>query len=215
MGQTGMRKELVIETSDRESEPDDLALLRGVAAGDEASFRLLFRRWAPRLGRFLRGAAGSREAGEDLLQETFLRILKAAPAFEQRGSVAGWFYRIASNLAYSHWRKERARPASADPEEKLALLAAPVSSDPARAREAGALRTSVSRALERMPANHRVVFLLKIDQGLTYERIAEIMQCPIGTAKSRFHFAVRRLRADLEDYAERGAADGGSDGVMR
>ncbi|MBD3163099.1 MAG: hypothetical protein GF328_13435, partial [Candidatus Latescibacteria bacterium] len=90
--------------------PDDLALLRGIADGCEESFRLLFRRWGPRLGRFLERAGGSRETGEDLLQEAFVRVIRAAGSFEPRGSVGAWLHRICANLAYSHWRRETRSP---------------------------------------------------------------------------------------------------------
>jgi RNA polymerase sigma-70 factor (ECF subfamily) len=78
-----------------------------------------------------------------------------------------------------------------------------------------ALSGEIARALERMPENQRVVFLLKIDQGLTYERISEILRCPTGTAKSRFHFAVMRLRTELRDWADHGTSTGGNGSVMR
>ena len=181
--------------------PSDVDLLGGIADGREEAFRLLFRRWAPRLGRFLARATGSRETGEDLLQETFLRILRAASRFEPRGNASAWIYRISANLAYSYWRHQRAAPflrqGAVDP--TLEVIA-PASENPEANRLRHVLEHETISALNRCPANQRVVFLLKVDQGLTYEEIAAVLGCPVGTAKSRFHFAVHRLRQELKDW---------------
>ena len=170
---------------------------------------MLFRRWSPRLTRFLNRATGSRETGEDLLQETFLRILRAAPRFEPRGNAGAWIYRISANLAYSYWRRERAapfaRPGAATP--PLEVMA-PASQAPDSRMLRRAFRRDAISALNRCPYNQRMVFLLKIDQGLTYEEIAAVMRCPVGTAKSRFHFAVRKLREALKSWDDTSRRDG-------
>jgi RNA polymerase sigma-70 factor (ECF subfamily) len=185
-------------------EPDDAELLRGVAAGDERAFRLLFDRWSPRLGRFLTRIAGSREQGEDLLQEAFVRIVRAAPRFEPRGSVGAWMYRICANLAYSHWRRQRTRgPALTAEPGYLENLPAAREDQPGRRRLARAFVGDVARALEGLSRNHRIVFLLKVQEELTYAQIGEVMRCPEGTAKSRFHYAVRHLRAALREWRPR------------
>lgn len=184
-------------------EPSDFDLLKDVADGREESFRLLFSRWAPRLGRFLIRATGSPETGEDLLQEAFLRVLNAADRFEKRGSVGAWMYRICANLVYSHWRRERSSPfrtpSTTDGDGSIEM-ATPVSESPDRIRVRRAFTDAAVSALKRCPENQKMVFLLKVDSGLTYEEIAGILRCPVGTAKSRFHLAVRRLRDDLKDW---------------
>jgi RNA polymerase sigma-70 factor (ECF subfamily) len=181
--------------------PSDIDLLKGVAENSEDAFRELFRRWSPRLARFLIRATGSRETGEDLLQETFLRILRAAPRFEPRGNAGAWIYRISANLAYSYWRRERAAPFLRSGTEAPPLeVMAPASQSPASQRLRRAFQRDAVSALTKCPHNQRMVFLLKIDQGLTYEEIAAVMRCPVGTAKSRFHFAVRKLREELKDW---------------
>lgn len=197
------------DESDRLSadEVSDLALIQGIAEGCEESFRLLVRRWSPRLGRFLLQATGSRDVAEDLLQDAFLRILRAAPSFEPRGSVAAWMYRICANLAYSHWRRRKASPFAELPDpDAPPEPAAPI--DIARDRERLAFERDARDALHRIPENYRLVFLLKVDQGLTYEDVAAILGCPVGTAKSRFHHAVRKLREELAAWHAGGDAHG-------
>jgi RNA polymerase sigma-70 factor, ECF subfamily len=179
-------------------ETGEAALIRGVSEGCEASFNELFRRWTPRLMRFLTGATGSRETGEDLLQETFLRILNGAPAYEPRGDAGAWIYRIAANVAYSYWRRERARPLhTAQPIERVSMTVASPNAGPEAVRDRGAFLRDVNQALGLMDGNKRMVFLLKAGEGLTYDEIARVMGCPSGTVKSRFHHAVRILQDEL------------------
>lgn len=202
-------------------------LVQRIGEGCEDSFRVFFQRWAPPLERFLRRATGSRETSEDLVQEAFIRILRAAPRFERRGSVGAWVYRIGANLARSYWRHELASPLRSP---EFWNGAAPqggrwTPTGPAPAGRPGgapgpspgdaqpptleslqqrrAIERAAAASLDRCSADQRLVFLLKADQGLTYEEIAAVLKCPVGTAKSRFHFAVRRLRQDLADLVDR------------
>ncbi|MBD3236438.1 MAG: sigma-70 family RNA polymerase sigma factor [Candidatus Eisenbacteria bacterium] len=187
---------------------DDAELIREIAHGSEAAFSALFQRWSPRLGRFLQQATGSRESAEDLLQEAFLRILRAAPRFRARQSrpapaASAWIYRICANLAYSHWRRRKASPVL-DGWEVGALPERPTpeAADPERWRLRRAIAAEARAALARIPRNQRLVFLLKVDQGLTYEEISTVMGSPVGTAKSRFHHAVRKLQDLMRAWDE-------------
>jgi RNA polymerase sigma-70 factor, ECF subfamily len=200
------------EPSSSGCEASDLELLQGIAAGSPEAFRSFYRRWAPRLGPFLMRVTGSPDVTEDLLQEAFLRILRAAPRFELRTTVSAWVYRICANLAYSHWRRiARAPFQEGDPLVVGALIADERAENPADRHVRQAFREALTAALEQLPANQRLVFLLKADRGLTYEEIAAVLQCPEGTAKSRFHYAVLKLREELQPWCgglhDRGAQE--------
>ena len=189
------------EPPDGGREATDLELLRGIASGSAEAFHCFYQRWAPRLGPFLTRAAGSPDVAEDLLQEAFLRILRAAPSFEPRSTVSAWVYRICANLAYSHWRRVARSPfQGGDPLIAGALIADERAENPAERSVRRAFRGALNAALAELPANQRLVFLLKADRGLTYEEIAAVLQCPEGTAKSRFHYAVLRLREQLQPW---------------
>lgn len=191
----------------REDGPSDVELLDGIGHGSEEAFTLFFDRWAPRLGRFLARSTGSRETAEDLLHEVFLRVLRSAHRFEPRGSVAAWLYRIASNAACSEGRRRRASRAVL--EESCRGDGAVI--DAAGSPETECMTSLFARearsALRRIPESQRAVFRLKVEEGLTYADIAAVLECPVGTAKSRFHHAVRQLRALLKDWDE-GASPG-------
>ena len=181
---------------------DDLDLLTGIGKGSEEAFNVFFDRWAPRLGRFLLRATRSREASEDLLHEVFLRVLHAAPRFEPRGSVASWMFRIGANLVYSDWRRRRASPVVTMETLEPATLAVASGDDLETRRVQRLFACEARAALTKISENHRVVFHLKVEEGLTYAEIASVLGCPVGTAKSRFHHAVRELRALLEDWGD-------------
>jgi RNA polymerase sigma-70 factor, ECF subfamily len=180
-------------------EPDDAALLRAIGEGSEAAFRSLFTRWAPRLGRFLVRATGSRETGEDLLQEAFLRVLRAADRYAPEAPPGAWLYRICANLSYSHWRRESGAARGRVPSGWHGPAPEP-SPDATRLREH--FSRDLESALADLPVNQRMTFLLKAGQGLTYEEVAEVLDCPEGTAKSRFHHAVLRLRVVLREWED-------------
>jgi len=210
-----MRGEAAPKQTGNAPDSSDFELIQGIAEGSEESFRLLFRRWAPRLGRFLSRSTGCRETAEDLLQETFLRVLRAAPRFEPRGSVGAWLYRIGTNLVYSYWRRELASPFLCSRAGDVPTISpVPPPSNPDAIWVHRAFEREAVEALRRIPQNQRLVFLLKVDQGLTYEEIAGVLQCPIGTVKSRFHFAVRRLQGELRDWREGALAEEGGSNVL-
>ena len=144
-----------------------------------------------------------KEEAEDLLQEAFLRILKAAPRFKPGGSVASWMYRISANLGYSYWRRKKVSPLL-PPGRSGEIIDRPAPSfeGPEERFLAKAFAGEASEAIRRLPPNQRMTFLLKIDQGLTYEEIASVLHCPTGTAKSRFHHAVLKLREELSAWDE-------------
>ncbi len=182
--------------------PSDVALLTGIGDGSEEAFNLFFDRWAPRLGRFLLRATGSRETSEDLLHEVFLRVLRAAPRFEPKGSVTAWMFRIGANVLYSDWRRRRASPVVSIETLEPAALPIAVEEDQETRRVQRRFARDARAALTKISENHRVVFHLKVEEGLTYAEIAAVLGCPIGTAKSRFHHAVRELRSLLEEWGD-------------
>jgi RNA polymerase sigma factor (sigma-70 family) len=206
--------------------PDDAALIQAIGEGSENAFRELFVRWAPPLRRFLVRATGSRETGEDLLQEAFLRVLRAAARYVPDAPPGAWLYRICANLSYSFWRKEsrapraglppgdrpRADPVTGVDADRLSGAAggrsipgwggSGMEHGPETLRLRGLFARDLESALADLPVNQRMAFLLKAGQGLTYEEAAEVLGCPEGTVKSRFHYAVLHLRIVLREWED-------------
>jgi RNA polymerase sigma-70 factor (ECF subfamily) len=171
---------------------DDVLIAR--CAEDPAAFRALMGRHQARVFGFLVNLAG-RDAADDLFQETWLRVLRAAPRYEPRGMAAPWLVKIARGVALNHLAK-RSPPLVGEDEAASVPDAVPT---PAAAFESGALSERVSAALAALPSEQREVFLLRELGGLSFKEAAAELDVPLGTALSRMHAALKKLRTLLGD----------------
>lgn len=156
--------------------------------------QLIDRYGGPLFGYGLR-ILGDRGMAEDLVQETFVRLWRGAAGFDPgRGSARTWIYSIARNSAIDMKRRRSARPLSVGHVEPDALG----SEEP----HAGLVeKLEVRAALGELSENHRRVLELAYDEGLTQSQIAERLEIPVGTVKTRTFHALAAMR---EDLAERG-----------
>ena len=188
--------------------------MQRLARGDEAALSDLYRRWAKPLSNFLFGMCGDRALAEDLLQEVFLRVWRAAPRYEPTAKFSTWLFHVARN----HWlnerekRMHRIKPISLDrtgPDGDEPSIDAPDRGAPTPDREAldRELGSRIGQAVARLPEIMRETWTLAVQQGLAYPEVAEILGIPVGTVKSRMFQAVRLLRDDLGPYVEKADAD--------
>jgi RNA polymerase sigma-70 factor (ECF subfamily) len=171
----------------------DVDLLQGVARGDQADFTKLFDRYgAPVLGLLIR-MLGRRPDAEEVLQETFLQLWQRAGDYRaERSSPKTWIFLLARSRALDRIRR---RDASARREAAVeATLPDPVLPPGAEAVES---RLVVARALAALTAEQRECVELSFFQGLSLAQIAERLEIPLGTAKSRFLYGMRNLRETL------------------
>lgn len=136
--------------------------------------------------------SGNRADAEDLVQEVFLRAYRGLPGFRGDSSLSTWLYRIAVNVCLN-WVSSRRRSF----EELPANLEDP-SPSPAERVGRDQTSTAVRAAVSRLPERQRLTLVLRVYQELTHREIAEIMDCPIGTAKANFFFALKNLRKQLQ-----------------
>ena len=176
----------------------DEQLMVAVMAGDQAALAaLVTRHHSPLLGYLYRVTGGDRPLAEDLVQETFLRVLRQRTC--QPGSpFKPWLYAIATNLVRDHFKSAavRRRWRGDDAEEALLHLYdnAPGPEERALAAEQG---SEIMAALDQLGEEYRVVLLLRFYQGLSLQEIAETLCVPLGTVKSRLSVGTHRLRALL------------------
>ncbi|MCW5891481.1 MAG: sigma-70 family RNA polymerase sigma factor [bacterium] len=166
------------------ADPADEALMGAVARGDTAAFETLCRRWERPLLRFLVRQAGPTDA-EDLFQETWMRVVRAAAAFDPQRRFSTWLFQIALNLCRD--RARRPAPEPVDPSALDATAAAPPP-DAAAAIDA-------RRLLQALPEAQRAAVVLRYWHDLPEDDVATILDIPRGTVKSRLHQAMRRLLA--------------------
>jgi RNA polymerase sigma-70 factor (ECF subfamily) len=182
----------------------DRELMAAFQEGDEGAFAELFERHGKPLLNFFYRMCYDRAASEDLVQETFLRVIRSRETWRPDASFTTWLYTVARNLWIDRHRSRKAAP-------KTVSADLPASDgggslvDRVETREEGPVKqvadreaaALVRRAIEDLPEAQRMVFLLAEAQGLKYREIARILEVPIGTVKSRMNAAVARLRGLL------------------
>ena len=171
----------------------DTELLRQVATGDEAAFAELYDLYAPPVYNYLLRLVNEPAVAEEILQEVFVAMWQSAHRFREEAKVQTWLLRIAHHQAVSWLRRTRAALWSNDELE---------ADDHDLVEEHLARRWQIDEvraALTRLTPNHRAVIELTFVQGLSYAEIAEVMNCPIGTVKSRMSYALRHLNILLSE----------------
>ena len=184
-------------TSDNPVHVDDVTLIAQIGAGDSAALSLLYDRYARLVFGLALRMLGSREQAEDLVQETFWRIWRRSATFQSdRGQVSAWITGIAHNLVIDELRRQRARPSPVYEDEDRPVLREleDTRSDVMGAALDGEMRRLLDTALERIPTEQREVIELAYFAGLSQSEIAERLQNPIGTVKTRARLALQKLR---------------------
>jgi len=187
---------------------DDQELMARLQAGDVRAFELLYARYAHPLLNFFFQMCFDRAAAEDYLQETFLRVWRARASYRPIGKVSTWLFEIAKNFWFNERAKIRRRPFATgaggdEAQAQLALLPdAGTEGSPPDAARASEVAEAIGRAVAELSEKLRAAFVLARYQQLPYAEIAEILDIPVGTVKSRVALAERLLRARLASYLE-------------
>ncbi len=178
------------------TEPLDKELVEQVLDGRTEAFNLLVWRWQRSLYNFLYRLTGDREQARDLAQEAFLRAYTRLRDLKEHEKFGAWLYRIAVNQHRSHLRSRAAQEAAWSDELDEAAHEPPSGAS----RE---LRLAVRTLLGRLTPEQREVVLLKVYEGFKFEEIANILDCPVSTVKSRLYAAFEQLRIGLDAPALR------------
>lgn len=186
--------------------PDEV-LARRWQEGDEHAFEMIFRRYRFPLFAFFYRLMGNHAHAEDLCQDTFLHLQRVIASYDPTRRFSVWLYTVATNLGRDHLRQLRRRTQAdgimAEPEHQEPECFAPTVLNRLVKWE---LEREVRDAVMRLQEDHRLVLVLRHYQGLRYQEIAEALGCPIGTVKSRIHYAVNAVK---EKLAKKGLAKSG------
>jgi RNA polymerase sigma-70 factor (ECF subfamily) len=187
----------------------DSEVVAAYLAGDRRAFDLLVDRYQRRLLNFVYRTIGDRERGEDLVQEVFIRVHRHLHRFDQSKKFSTWIYTIASNLAKNELRNRSRNPLvlfqairKDDDQDQRPLQFEDVRTRPDDLFRKRHLRELVEWAVAQLPEHHRIVFVLRELEGKTYEEIAEITDCNLGTVKSRLNRARARFAQIMTPYVE-------------
>jgi len=177
--------------------PDDAALLARVVDGDHAAFTNLMHRHEDRVFAVCLRIMGNRTSALDATQETFLTLYRKANQYRATAAVGTWLYRIAVNTCYDLLRKERRRPSESMP--SYLDPADPHAQDQYTSIE---LRPSVEAALATLTADFRAVIILADIEGMGLPDVADALEIPVGTVKSRLFRARRQLAVFLGNLSD-------------
>jgi len=183
-------------------------LLRRARKRDPEALHQLVDAYSGRLFGLLFRLTGERETAEDLLQETFLRVVRTIADYEHGGKFEAWLFRIAANLARDHARRasRRGRPVALegfgrDREPAASDLADGRQPEPSRELFNKELSERLNACLRELAEMDREIILLRHFSELSFREIADLLQIPLGTALARAHRALKRLRAAFSEEA--------------
>lgn len=197
------------------AEMEDDALLLAHQEGSESAFPELVRRYQRSIFSYIYRMLQNKHIAEELTQEVFLALVKNMDRYQPRGKFAAYLFAIASNKIHKEWEQRKRRPkffslsfwnneSAMDGGHNNTPLE--VIQDEKACVETAfrkiEISEAVNQALKHLPEHYREAFILRRFQDLSYDEIAEITDCPVGTIKSRVVRAERGLRPHLERFRE-------------
>ncbi len=187
----------------------DRDLVAAIRAGDAAAWTTLFERYQVRIFTICVRMVRDRELASDLTQDAFIKVIRGLDSFDERAKLSTWIYRVTMNVCLSKLRSEKLRRHAS-----LEAMASAGGRDPDRrtelgfpqVREPGAHegveneeeRQRMIDALDALSDEHRSILVLRDGRGLEYEQIAEVLDIPVGTVRSRLFRARAALRQAFE-----------------
>lgn len=193
---------------DRLHEADeDLDIVRRIQEGDVAAFDVLTVKYRSRIYGVIYNLTSNREDAADLTQDAFIKAFQSIRRFRGQSSFFTWIYRIAINSTLSHLRKNRVRSFFSlekintdDPVSRELIAALTDKSGADRETNVRELQEKLNEAMQNLSINHRTVITLFEIDGLSHQEIADVMNCSVGTVRSRLHYAKQLLQSELQNY---------------
>ncbi|MEO7969438.1 MAG: sigma-70 family RNA polymerase sigma factor [Opitutus sp.] len=184
--------------------------MQRVQSGDVAAFDQLVLKYRSRVYGVVYHLTSSREDAADLTQDAFIKAFQSINRFQGQSSFFTWLYRIAVNSTLTHLRKNRLRTffsfekISEDDAVSSEIIAALTDATGAdRETFARELQEKLNEAMHKLSIKHRTVITLFEIDGLSHQEIAEVMDCSVGTVRSRLHYAKQLLQSELQPYIRR------------
>ncbi|MDX2159945.1 MAG: RNA polymerase sigma factor [bacterium] len=176
-------------------EQSDASYIERLRAGDISALGGLFDRYYAQVFRTAAAITRDEDVAKDLTQDCFLKLLHYAPRIDTALPLAPWLYRVTVNLSYTWISRRQKRRVSI--ETLVDRLVSPAYDAPDRVAEFSEVQRAIRLAISQLHFNQRVVIVLHYLCGLSLEEIGEILDCPVGTVKSRLYYARENLRPRL------------------
>jgi RNA polymerase sigma-70 factor (ECF subfamily) len=178
----------------------DTVLIHAYAKGDEKAFEVLYYRYRTLLYGYLNNLAGNNSAeADEVFTETWLRVIDKLPKYQDEGKFSAWLFRIARNIFIDRLRHNKPEKFVTIDGEDTPELAEVTGFSPDRVLGAEDIGNAIKKAIDQLQPEQKEVFLLREEAELSFKEIAEIQNCSLGTVLSRMRYALKRLRAFLQD----------------
>ncbi|MCA9782222.1 MAG: sigma-70 family RNA polymerase sigma factor [Candidatus Delongbacteria bacterium] len=189
---------------------EDAELIQRHLRGERDAFPELIKRYQQMLYGYLVRMTRNRTDADDLFQETFIRVLRQLPSYDERSRFKSLLFTIAANLCVDHARKRQTRQShlvEEDPDQGIDTLGDP-SGDwiPDRMLEQKEVAETLVKAVDSLPEPQRELVLLRLETGMTFQEIADLKQEPLGTVLARMHRAVAKIRVYFQEHGHDTAA---------
>ena len=183
---------------------EDIVLMMRVREGDESAFEILFNRYQRPLLGFFYGLSHNNSSAKDLCQDTFLRVWKIRKRYRATGTFPAYLFGVARMiwLEYCRQQDKTWRLGARQGEDSLHDLEADTAGCPVFQANRSELGGYIHAALDELPEEQRMVFVLRSIEGLSLDDIAAILDCPVNTVRSRKILAVKKLRHLLATVME-------------
>jgi RNA polymerase sigma-70 factor (ECF subfamily) len=183
----------------------DETIVERALSGDAEAFGEIVRRWERRIFALTYGILGREEEARDATQETFLAAFRNLRNFRGEAKVSSWLHRIAVNQCITRQRRAKVRGETAledEAEKNAAVFALPLEASPARTAENVERSRAVRTAVSALPPDLRQVVVMKEFEELTFQEIADALEVPLSTVKSRLYTALRQLQLRLQKFGD-------------
>ncbi len=183
----------------------DEQIVERALTGDAEAFGEIVQRWERRIFALAFGMLGREQDARDATQETFLAAFRNLRAFRGEAKVSSWLHRIAVNQCITRQRRAKVRNESAldtEEEKNAASFAAPIRYSPIRVAEDRETTAAVRLAVNSLPVELRQVVVMKEFEELTFREIADALDLPLSTVKSRLYTALKQLQMRLERFVQ-------------
>jgi RNA polymerase sigma-70 factor, ECF subfamily len=183
----------------------DEHIVERALTGDADAFGEIVKRWERRIFSLAYGMLGREEDARDATQETFLAAYKNLRAFRGEAKVSSWLHRIAVNQCITKQRRAKVRSEAAldDEEEKNAgNFAIPIDNLPSGIVEGRERTAAVRRAVNALPIELRQIVVMKEFEEMTFREIADVLELPLSTVKSRLYTALKQLQMRLHKFGD-------------
>ena len=182
----------------------DEQIVERALTGDADAFGEIVQRWERRIFALSFGMLGREEDARDATQDTFLAAFRNLRAFRGEAKLSSWLHRIAVNQCITRQRRAKVRNEGAletEEEKHASSFAAPIRFSPARVAEGRETSNAVKLAVNSLPLELRQVVLMKEFEELTFKEIADALDLPLSTVKSRLYTALKQLQMRLQKFS--------------